>query len=264
MVGCQMLQSERGLVVLVRDAETKQPLSSAEVYVCQLLKDDSVIPSPSSNFTQQDGFVRLRSTPAGENGVEVQAVAAGYLSEKVKVPADELKKITSRPPSAGKEPDAADVVVDAYAKPGFSVELIAPQGYRGLIEVEIAIREDAPCPKGKRCFQFAVPPSSAVRIEGPTLLQRVAVRDYRARYPDGPLLPSTLDVNTVGFRWLRGSGNKHLFLLGTQTDYETLHQRMTPAEQANSDSWEDASAKAQRGKYRYGYMTSKKEESAKR
>ncbi len=264
MVGCQMLQSERGLVVLVRDAETKKPLSSAEVYVCQRLKDDSIIPSPSSNFTQEDGFVRLRSTPAGENGVEVQAVAAGYLSEKVKVSVDDLKKITSRPPSSGKEPEAADVVVDAYAKPDFSVELIAPKGYRGLIEVEIALREDVPCPNGQRRFSYPVTPSAAVRVEGPSLLNRVSIQAYRARYPDGPLLSSVLDVDQVGFRWIKGSGNKHLFLLGTQTDYETLHRRMIPAEQTNSDAWEDVSSKEQRGKYRFGSITARKEESAQR
>ncbi len=261
-VGCQMLQSERGLVVMVRDAETKKPLSSAEVYVCQRLKDDSIIPSPTSNFTQSDGIVRIRSAPPGEYGIEVQAVANGYLSEKIKVSADDLKKMSARLPSSGKDAESADVVVDAYAEPGFSVEFIAPKGYRGLIEVEIALRDDAVCPKGQRCFSYPVTPSATVRVEGPSLLNRVSIQDYRARYPDGPLLSSVLDVDKVGFRWIKGSGNKHLFLLGTQTDYETLHRRMIPAEQANSDSWEEVSSQEKRGKYRYGSITSRKEESA--
>lgn len=263
LVGCQVFQGEPQLVVQVRDAETKKPLPSAEVYLCQRLKDNSVEPCRSPGLTQEDGTAHLKAV-GGQYGVEVQAVAAGYLPEKVTLSAEDLKKIKTIPTSATKEPRPADAIVEAYAEPSFSVELVVPVGYRGLIEAEIVPRNNITNPIGQRRFCFTVPPSAIVRIEGPALLQRVAVADYRARYVGGPLLTATMDEEKVGFRWLKGSGRKHYFLIGTLSDYETVSRRLAPEQQATSDAWEDPSIKEKRSKYRYGQITNKNEESARR
>ena len=264
ILGCQTLHSDPSVVVLVRDAETKKTLSSAEVYLCQRNKDDTVEPCRSKGFTQGDGIARLRVDGSGEFGVEVQAVTAGYLPEKVKLSADEIKKIKTIPPSPSQEKRPADAVVEVFAEPGFSVELIVPPGYRGLIEAEIDLQDKMPVQLGQRCFQFAVPASAIVQIKGPTLLQRIAPQDYRGRYANGPLLPSAMDAEKIGFRWLKGKDGKHCFVVGTQLDYEALQRRMTPERETTSDSWEDPSLKANRGKYRYEHMTSKDENSARR
>lgn len=264
MLGCQVFQGDPSVVVQVRDAETKKPLPSAEVYLCQRLKDNSVEPCHSPGFTQSDGTARVRADGSGTYGVELQAVAAGYLPEKVTLSADDLKKIKSIPASPTHEQRPADAIIEAYAEPAFSVELVVPVGYRGLIEAEIVVRDNLPNPIGQRCFRFSVPPSAIVRIEGPALLQRVAVADYRARYAGGPLLTPAMDEEKVGFRWLKGSGHKHYFIIGTQLDYETLHHRLTPEQQVTSDAWEDPSIKEKRGKYRFGKITNKNEEAAQR
>jgi hypothetical protein len=263
-LGCQILHPDPDIVVLVRDAETKMPLSSAEVYLCPRLKDDTIDRCEATALTRTDGLAHVAAKAAGAHGVAVQAIASGHLPETRNVSADDLKKIASLPQSPKGEERPADVVVEAYAEPAFSVELLAPPGYRGLIEVEIALRDSLPHPVGQRCYQYAVQPSGLVRIEGPTLLQRVAVADYRARYAGRPLLTSTMDAETVGFRWLRGAGGKHYFVLGTQLDYEKLQRRMLPEQHLTSDAWEDPSQKENRGKYRYGKITNKAEESARR
>jgi hypothetical protein len=259
-VGCQSFQGDHSLSVLVRDAETKKPIATAEVYLCQILKQDEVAPCHSSSFTQSDGVARLRSEPGGTNGIQVQAVAQGYLPEKLDVPAEQAN--VRRPPTgpqnkptdAGRSPD---VVVEVYAEPAFRVELLLPPGYRGPIKAEIQIQDNLPLPPGQRCFRFPVSASGDVQIVGPSLLQRVPAQEYQARYANSPVLGTAMDAEKIGFRWLKGAGNRHFFVVGTQLDYETLHQQMAPDEsQMASGSWDDGS-RINRHKYRYGKMTAK-------
>lgn len=252
--GCQVFQPDPTLSVLVRDAETKKPIPTAEVYLCQRLKGDEVAPCRSKGgFTQADGTAHLRAEPPGENGLQVQAVAQRYLPEKVNVAADVLKTKAAPPASAKGQQHSPDVVVEMYAEPAFSVELVLPPGYRGLVKVRMLISEKLPLPPGQRCFRFSVAPSGDVQVHGPALLRRVPVADFRARYDNGPLLESTLDAEKVGFRWLKGFGEEHFFVAGTQLDYEALHNKLSP-----EDAYAEASPKEGRGhKYRYGKITAK-------
>lgn len=255
--GCQMFHADRNLAVLVRDAETKKPISTAEVYLCQRLKQDAVASCHSSGLTQADGIARLRAEPPGELGVQLQAVAAGYLSEKLNVSADDLKKIASTTAVPTNEPRRPDFVVEVYPEPAFTVELMMPPGYRGLVKVEIHPQENVPIPRD-HCFRFVMPPSGIVQVAGPSLLQRIAAPDYRARYADGPLLGTAMDADKIGFRWLKGTGSEHYFVVGTQLDYETHHRRLVPEKTlANSDTWESPEEISKRGKYHYDHITGK-------
>jgi hypothetical protein len=253
--GCQMFQADPSLAVLVRDAETKKPLPTAEVYLCQRLKQDTVAPCHSSGLTQEDGVAQVRAEAGGEFGIQLQAIARGYLPETLNVTAESLKKIAPAPNPRTSEPRPPDFVVEVYAEPGFTVELVLPPGYRGLIKADIQLQENLATPPGQRCFRFAVSPEGMVRINGPALLRRVAAPDYRARYANGPLLGKAMDAETVGFRWLKGSGGEHFFVAGTQMDYETHHRRLSPEE--TSGSVEDNVKESHQGKYRYSHITSK-------
>lgn len=253
--GCQVFHADPTLAVLVRDAETKKPLPTAEVYLCQRLKQDGVAPCHSSGLTHEDGIAQVRAEPGGEFGIQLQAIARGYLSETLNVTAESLKKIASTPARPPSEHCPADFVLEVYAEPGFTVELVVPPGYRGLVKADIQLQENLASPPGQRCFPFSVSPEGMVRINGPSLLQRVSAPDYRARYANGPLLGKAMDAETVGFRWLKGSGTEHFFVVGTQMDYETHHRRLSPEE--TSGSVEDNLKDSHRGKYRYSHMTSK-------
>ncbi len=258
MSGCQMFHADQTVAVLVRDAETKKPIPTAEVYLCQLLKQDAVAPCRSSGLTQADGIARLTTEPVKELGIQLQAIAPGYLSEKLDVSVDALKKIATAPAARTNEPRRPDFVVEVYAEPAFTVELVIPPGYRGLVKTEIQRQENLSLPPGQRCFRFAVPPSGIVQVVGPSLLQRIAAPDYRARYAGGPLLGTAMDADKIGFRWLKGTGNEHYFVVGTQLDYETHHHRLVPEKTlATSDSWEDPEQISKRGKYHYDHITGK-------
>jgi hypothetical protein len=254
--GCTVFHAEQTLAVQVRDAETKQPIATAEVYLCQRIKDDEVAPCRTKGgFTQADGITRLRAEPSGENGLQVQAVAQNYLPEKVDVSADTLKTIWTAASSKKGERPSADVVVEVYHEPAFSVELLLPTGYRGLVKAEIQIQDNLPLPTGQRCFRFPVSSTGDVQVRGPALLRRVPPTDFRARYVNGPLMGSTLDVDKVGFRWLKGGGNDHSFVVGTQLDYEALHSKLAPEETRSAEN--DGSKRGGSRKYRYGKVTAK-------
>jgi hypothetical protein len=254
--GCQVFHAEQTLAVQVRDAETKKPIATAEVYLCQRLKDDEVAPCRSKGgFTQAEGIARLRAEPAGENGLQVQAVAQNYLPEKVNVSADTLKTIWTAVSSRKGERRSPDVVVEMYSEPAFGVELLLPPGYRGLVKAEIQIQDNLPLPTRQRCFRFPVSPSGDVQVRGPGLLRRVPPAEFRARYGNGPLLGATLDADKVGFRWLKGGGNDHSFVVGTQLDYEALHGRLAPEETREASN--DGSNGGRSHKYRYGKVTGK-------
>lgn len=258
IAGCQVFQGERPLTVLVRDAETKKPIQTAEVYLCQRLKHDEVAPCRSRDLTQKDGIARLRPEPAGQLGFQLQAVAPDYLTEKVNVSADAFKKHPSTPAIQPDTTHLADVVVEVFHEPNFTVELVLPPGYRGLVKAEVQLQDHLSLSPQQRCFRFAVAPSGEVLVKGPALLQRVPVPEYRARYANGPLLNTTMDSKTIGFRWIKSAGNRHYFTVGTQLDYEVLHRRVAPEETRTvQGSWDDASGIGKSHKFKYSHITGK-------
>ncbi|MHB1427018.1 MAG: hypothetical protein ACYC3I_28005 [Gemmataceae bacterium] len=256
--GCQTFHGDQTIEVLVRDAETKQPIPSAEVYLCQRIKPDEVAPCRSVSFTQVDGIAQLHTEPSGEHGFQVQAVAQGYQRVMIDVPADARKNKASLPPSQKAAPHPVKVTVDVYTAPDFSVEFVLPPGYRGLIKAEVRIQDNLALPKGQRCFRFPVSASGDVLVQVPSLLRSVPPQEFQARYGDGPLLGATLDAEKVGFRWLKGVGSQHLYVAGNQVDYERVHRQVAPDEtQAAFGAVEDINWAARSHKYKYGGMTAK-------
>ncbi|HTU91700.1 MAG TPA: hypothetical protein VMF69_16575 [Gemmataceae bacterium] len=254
--GCTMFHSDQTVTVLVRDAETMKPITTAEVYLCQCLPNDEVAPCYSKGLTQTDGIARLRTEPASEQGIQVQTVAQGYLPEKLDVFADVFKKNASAPSSQPIERRPADVIVDVYSEPNFSVELVLPAGYRGLVKAEVQIRDDLPLPAGQRCFRYPVSASGDVLVTGPSLLRRVPASEFRARYGNGPFLGTAMDAEKVGFRLLKSLGSQQYFVVGTQLDYEKVHRQVAPEEAvAASGSFEDPAWTNRSHKYRYGKVT---------
>jgi hypothetical protein len=113
-----------------------------------------------------------------------------------------------------------NVVVEAYAGPAPSVELVVPAGYRGPLKVEVLARDDAPAAPGQRCFRCVVPPSGVAQVVGPPLLKRVLGPDIRASYADGTPLPqSPKGAAEVGLWLVKWEGSNYSFLVGTRDEY---------------------------------------------
>jgi hypothetical protein len=215
--GCQVLSRSRPVAILARDAETKQPIARAEVVLSYPTSSVPMTPGDSSGVTGADGVVHLQATPTGP-GARVEVSASGYLSANSYLTADAVQalapagffeKVETRPPS---------LTVDLYSGPSPTVELILPMAFRGLVQADLQIQENAPCPPGQRCFRYEVPSSGEVAVVGPPLLRRVFAVDFRAGYADGTPLNRQAKDNEIGFWYLKTEGTVQFFLVGTQAE----------------------------------------------
>jgi hypothetical protein len=232
MAGCQVLYRYRPVPVLVRDAETKKPIADAEVHLSYPLSRDSLAPFDSSERTGPDGIAHLRAAPYGDFGVRLDASAPGYMAEQQNISTEKIQKIEPAHFFETAERRPPECVVEMYAEPRFTVELIVPAGYRGLIKAEVQIQDDIPVPPGQRCFRYEVA-DGFVQVKGPGVLRRIPPPEYHARYADGTPLANEMTLLKVGFRWLRGEGKEHYFVVGTQPEYD-MQRRYAPAEQVST------------------------------
>src|SRR5262249_51356420 len=90
--GCQTFQSSRPFPVLVRDADTKNPISGAQVLVSYPVSRSPLAPSESSAGTSNDGIARLWVAPFGD-GFTMRATAQGYLPEDKDVAVTAVEKV---------------------------------------------------------------------------------------------------------------------------------------------------------------------------
>ncbi|HEY1376938.1 MAG TPA: hypothetical protein VGF55_09090 [Gemmataceae bacterium] len=216
--GCLSLSGDRPLPVQVVDAETKQPIRGAAVQI-----GDPVAPSPWSGRVSAataggDGVARLRVADAA--GITLEVAALGYLSEEKTVPATAVQAVepahwfeaTDRRPPA--------VVVELFAEPRPTVELVLPAGFRGRVRATVRPVDDAPAMPGQRQFAYEVPPSGEVAVVGPPVLRRTFAPDFRLRYADAAPLTQNARESEVGYWWLKTEGDVQVFLVGTKADYD--------------------------------------------
>jgi hypothetical protein len=248
--GCQVLYRYRPVPVLVRDAETKQPIADAEVHLSYPLSRDSLAPFDSVERTDQDGVAHVRAAPYGNFGVRLDASAAKYLPEQVNLSTESVQHVEPAHPFEETQRRRPEVVVEMYAEPRFTIELIVPTGYRGEIKAEVDLQDGGTVPPRQRCFRYEVT-DGFVRVKGPGVLRRVNPADYRARYADGTPLTGETTLLKVGFRWLRGKGKEQYFFIGTQPEYD-MQRRFAPDEPASSEPRTTGSAPSggRRGRHR--------------
>jgi hypothetical protein len=173
--------------------------------------------------TGADGVAQLRAAPYGHAGISMEATAAGYMFADRTVTTEAVEDIASPSIFRKDPPRQVNFVVELYAEPHPSVELVVPTGYRGLIKVEMRFQEDAPSTPGQRTFTYEVQSSGAAQVVGPPLLRRVLATDFHAKFADGTLLTGRPENDKLGFWWLRSEGNAQLFWVGTQMEYDNLH-----------------------------------------
>jgi hypothetical protein len=224
--GCQVLYRYRPVPVLVRDAETKKPIAGADVHLSYPLSRDSLAPFDSSERTGRDGIAHLRAAPYGDFGVRVDASAAGYLPEQVNVSTESIQHVEPAHPFEETERRRPEVVVEMYIEPHFTIEMVVPTGYRGVIKAEVEMQDHIAPPPGQRFFRYEVV-DGFVRVKGPGLLRRIYPSDYRARYADGTPLTGEMTLLKTGFCWLRGNGKERYFFVGTQSEYD-MQRRFAP------------------------------------
>ena len=210
--GCQVFQSCRPVSVLTVDAETKKPIAGADVRISYPLTPVYNLPAESSGKTGQDGAASLQAAATTE-GLAVEATAPGYLYEQKSFGADVVPaSVPYRLLTASASP-VAPLVLELYAEPGPTIELVLPPGYHSLVRVEVQPRDDIPCPPGLRRFRYEVPASGEVKAIGPALLRRTPA--IVACYANSALLPSHVKDGEVGFLWVKSDGPCEIYVVGT-------------------------------------------------
>jgi hypothetical protein len=243
--GCAAMHRYRPLAVLVRDAETKQPIASAEVRIAYPFANSMFVPTISTAGTGADGLAHLQAAPFGD-GLTLETAARGYLPESRDVAVATIEHLEPAHMFAVADRRSADLVVEMYSEPAFTVELVVPSAFRGLITADVQIEDAMAAPRGQRCFRYNVAFLGEVQVKGPALLRRVFPPTFRARYADGKELDGEMSVTRVGFRWLKQEGNKHYFVVGTQPEYDNFRRDMA-AESPRSEGRAQESSKAGQG-----------------
>jgi hypothetical protein len=254
--GCQALYRYKTVTVLVRDAETKKPISAAEVHISYPLTRPSAAPYESVQTTAQDGMAHLRAAPGCEAGIVMTATAKDYMSEERTVLAETIRESEPTGPlkKAGSSP--TPFVVELYAEPLPTIELVVPDGYRGVVECAVEIQEDAPFPPGQRCFSCEVSSPGVARLKGPPLLRRVSALDYRAKFADGTPLSQQAEDSAVGLRWLKCEGSTQFFAVCTKAEYAGIRYSLHIHESPESRSAENGQGEQRTRRHRRGGQTS--------
>jgi hypothetical protein len=222
--GCQALHPYTPVSIVARDAETKKPIPGADVRISYPLTSPDIAPYDSTGKTGEDGIARLRAAPSGDDVIMVNVNAQGYMFEDKNLPADVAKVIEQASLFAWADRQPVTFVVEMFAEPRPTVELVIPAGYRGVVKADVQVREDVSCPPGQRCFRYEVSPSGEVQVTGPTLLRRVLAPDFHAKFADGDSLSVQPEDSELGFWALRSEGSVQLFWVGTQSEYDNLRR----------------------------------------
>lgn len=224
--GCRAWHNYRTVTVLVRDAETREPIDGARVRLGYFLLVDPFAPKRMGGFTGPDGTVDLVAAPY-EGRAVLFASAAGYFSQGMQSLDDEVILAC--------DPDRRQprnwVIVEMYAEPAALVELVVPNGFQGLIRIEVQ-EDHVPGVARPRTFKALVPPSGRVQLTGPRLLLREEGADFRLRWADGTVLASPPEGAAVGYWRLDSAGAlARYFFVGSQKDHDDcyrLYHKETP------------------------------------
>jgi hypothetical protein len=224
--GCQAFHRYRPVSIEAMDAETKKPIPGVEVKVSYPLETSMSAPWESKETTGTDGIARLKAAPYGRAGIMVEVSAKGYMSEQKFLsiqevqaiePAHWFEDVTRRP---------ASFVMEMFADPRPTIELIAPIGYRGQIKVKVQIQADPPSVVGQRLFRYTVPASGDFVVTGPPLFRQLASTNFCVKFADNSLLSPWAKESEVGYWFLKSEGTCYYFLVGTQRDYDDYRRSL--------------------------------------
>ena len=230
--GCQVFTAYRPVEVLVQDIESKQPIPGATVHLSYPSTPRGDAPRESTETTRENGVAVVQIAPCSDLDILVEVQAPGHLSEYKNLPMEAARELGSGHWYQQADERPIHIVMELYADPSPTVELVLPAGYHGVVRVEMQSRNIVPSPPGQRCFRYNVSAAGDVQIVGPPLLRRVAAPDFRAVYADtGVSLSREARGSEVGLWWLHTEGSNLLFLVGSQYDYENYrgYESMEPA-----------------------------------
>lgn len=219
--GCQVFHAYRPIAIEARDGETKQPIAGVEVRISYPLEESWLAPAESKGKTNSDGIARLHAAPYGRAGIMLEVSRGGYLSEVKYVTIEEVQAIEPAHWFGDVDRRPARFVMELFADPAPSVDLIAPVGYRGQIKAEVQVQPDLPAASGQRSFSFPVSAAGEVVAAGPALFRHVNSANVRVKFADGRPLSLRAKESALGYWYVKCEGRCYYFFVGTSAEYET-------------------------------------------
>lgn len=222
--GCRTLPKTptRPVPIQIIDAESKAPVAGAEVKLWCPNPHGPKLGKDANGVSGPDGIAHVHANASEDVGIVVEVSAPGYIAEEADFHSStKLAGKANATSATGETPPPT--VIELFAGPRPVVELVLPDGFRGLVKAEVRIDNGSGKP-GQRTFSFPVSPAGAVEIVGPAVLNQGPGPDYRARFASGTQLPLAPKGMDIGFRWLRCEGNNQFFVVGTEIDWEEAHR----------------------------------------
>jgi hypothetical protein len=212
------------VAVLARDAETKKPIAGAEVQISYALASASDTMGCITRRTGVDGIARLQPALDEHASALVEGTAVGYLVGEASLSAEAVRAIEPAGLFEAVDQRPVTLILEMYAEPRPTVELVVPTGYRGLVKVEVQVQEDAGLAPGQRDFRWTVPASGVLQVSGPPQLRHLLPADFRASFADGAPLNHHPKDPAPGFWWVKREGAFQCFLIGTQAEFDACRR----------------------------------------
>jgi hypothetical protein len=194
--------------VQVRDAESKQPISGAQVKVWH----PAAHASPTSGTTGADGLASVPAPPAENSPLFYEVTAKGYLP---------------RPPEQKVQQTSSGAVIELYAGPEPTLEVVLPPNYRGGIRLTVRIKNDLPYTPGTRTFSFPLPPSAEIEAVLPPIFLRGVTPNIVVRDQSGTKLSRSAKDYDSGCRCLKSDPeSEYIFFIGTQYEADQFQRQL--------------------------------------
>src|SRR4029077_11557697 len=97
----------------------------------------------------------------------------GYLAEMKELTPKSIESIERAHFLEKVDRRSPNFVVDLYAEPRPTIELIVPLGYKGVIKADVEIKDDVVVPVGQRAFTINVDSTGSAAITGSPLLEHI-------------------------------------------------------------------------------------------
>jgi hypothetical protein len=229
----------RPVTFTIKDAETGRPIEGANVDVSYLVMMDFGLLfaswGPRQGVTDRDGKLTLVVDP-WHSGACIGVKADGYQDAGYSW-GSQAKYLKSRKwPKWGN-----DCIVEMYAEPKATLELVFRKSHRGVVLVKFAGTATPPTPPGLRHFSYPVPPTGIVEIKESGLFERPEMTDrIKAWYENGQSLPivgryvepsaKNLTDDAIALRQIAVFSDFHTwaYVLGTKAEASAIEKRLWP------------------------------------
>jgi hypothetical protein len=241
--GCGLFHEYRPMRVLVRDAETKQPIPGAHVDGWYSTMLDVFGPTAPRGVTGPDGVATLWIGP--DRGFTLRVEEPGYLMTDAHEGVGHGHQYFYTLPKkgdSGDDPRRIDCTIDLPPDPKPTFVLVVPKGYRGLLRIKFEPAEAAEV-STQRAYPITVGRDGRAVVRLPkSIWLKDGGRNIAACETDGKRIPWACDENEERVRLFTvwNTEDTELYLIGTAPERAAYRDRIHPKQAGGSREFDRA------------------------